>query len=151
MAGFWPTPQAHKTLPIVAEHMNNLPKVVFSRTLDSSPPSPRIRLSDFALVRAYYVTSKLSAFSHRLFAISLTLESDSPCIPSQRRLSARRTIAESSRPQDFSILGYILGSENLQGKESLPLACRRGLGFLKRDGASSRFLKGSSTTAAGHS
>jgi dihydrofolate reductase len=33
MASFWPTPQAKKNLPIVAERMNSLPKVVFSRTL----------------------------------------------------------------------------------------------------------------------
>lgn len=34
MAGFWPTPQAIKAYPAVAEGMNSLPKVVFSRTLD---------------------------------------------------------------------------------------------------------------------
>jgi dihydrofolate reductase len=33
MSGFWPTPQAHKILPVVAERMNSLPKIVFSRTL----------------------------------------------------------------------------------------------------------------------
>jgi dihydrofolate reductase len=33
MAGFWPTPQAAESMPVVAERMNNLPKVVFSRTL----------------------------------------------------------------------------------------------------------------------
>ena len=33
MAGFWPTPQAHEMFPVVAERMNNLQKVVFSRTL----------------------------------------------------------------------------------------------------------------------
>ena len=33
MASFWPTPQAIKTMPDVAEGMNNLEKVVFSRTL----------------------------------------------------------------------------------------------------------------------
>lgn len=36
MAGFWPTPQAMKSFPTVAEGMNNLPKVVFSRTLDKA-------------------------------------------------------------------------------------------------------------------
>jgi dihydrofolate reductase len=36
MAGFWPTPQARENLPVVAERMNNLPKVVFSRTLDKA-------------------------------------------------------------------------------------------------------------------
>jgi dihydrofolate reductase len=36
MAGYWPTPQAIKNDPIVAERMNNLPKVVFSRTLDKA-------------------------------------------------------------------------------------------------------------------
>jgi dihydrofolate reductase len=36
MASFWPTPQAHKILPIVAERMNNGPKVVFSRTLQKA-------------------------------------------------------------------------------------------------------------------
>jgi len=34
MAGFWPTPLAAKQMPVVAERMNNLSKVVFSRTLD---------------------------------------------------------------------------------------------------------------------
>jgi dihydrofolate reductase len=34
MAGFWPTPFAAETMPAVAEGMNRLPKVVFSRTLD---------------------------------------------------------------------------------------------------------------------
>jgi dihydrofolate reductase len=34
MASYWPTPTALKNDPIVAERMNSLPKVVFSRTLD---------------------------------------------------------------------------------------------------------------------
>lgn len=34
MVSFWPTPVAKETMPEVAEGMNNLPKVVFSRTLD---------------------------------------------------------------------------------------------------------------------
>jgi dihydrofolate reductase len=33
MASFWPTPQAAQQMPAVAERMNSLPKVVFSRTL----------------------------------------------------------------------------------------------------------------------
>jgi dihydrofolate reductase len=37
MASFWPTPQAMQSLPVVAEGMNNSPKVVFSRTLDEAP------------------------------------------------------------------------------------------------------------------
>ena len=36
MAGFWPTPAAAAMMPLVAERMNALPKVVFSRTLDSA-------------------------------------------------------------------------------------------------------------------
>jgi dihydrofolate reductase len=36
MASWWPTPQAMKSMPVVAEQMNNLPKVVFSRTLDQA-------------------------------------------------------------------------------------------------------------------
>lgn len=36
MASFWPTKMALQSMPIVAERMNNLPKVVFSRTLDSA-------------------------------------------------------------------------------------------------------------------
>ena len=35
MAGYWPKPSAVKNDPIVAERMNNLPKVVFSRTLNN--------------------------------------------------------------------------------------------------------------------
>ena len=34
MAGFWPTPFAIENMPFVAAGMNNMPKVVFSRTLD---------------------------------------------------------------------------------------------------------------------
>ena len=34
MAKYWPTPMAMKNSPAVAEGMNNLHKVVFSRTLD---------------------------------------------------------------------------------------------------------------------
>jgi dihydrofolate reductase len=33
MASFWSTPQAYKLLPVVAERMNALPKIVFSRTI----------------------------------------------------------------------------------------------------------------------
>jgi dihydrofolate reductase len=36
MASFWPTKQAHEMMPAVAEGMNNLPKVVFSRTMDEA-------------------------------------------------------------------------------------------------------------------
>jgi dihydrofolate reductase len=36
MAGYWPTPMAMKNDPVVAEGMNKLPKVVFSRTLDKA-------------------------------------------------------------------------------------------------------------------
>ena len=34
MASYWPTPLAAQNDPVVADRMNNLPKVVFSRTLD---------------------------------------------------------------------------------------------------------------------
>ena len=36
MASYWPTPMAAQQNPGVAEHMNNLPKVVFSRTLEKA-------------------------------------------------------------------------------------------------------------------
>jgi len=36
MASFWPTPNAIELFPFVAERMNSLPKVVFSRTLDKA-------------------------------------------------------------------------------------------------------------------
>lgn len=36
MASYWPTPDAIKKDPLVAERMNNLSKVVFSRTMDST-------------------------------------------------------------------------------------------------------------------
>jgi len=36
MLSFWPTPQALAAAPVVAERMNNLPKVVFSRTLETA-------------------------------------------------------------------------------------------------------------------
>ncbi len=36
MASFWPTPAAAQAAPLVAEAMNRMPKVVFSRTLASA-------------------------------------------------------------------------------------------------------------------
>jgi len=36
MVSYWPTPAAIKNDPTVAQGMNNLPKVVFSRTLDKA-------------------------------------------------------------------------------------------------------------------
>ncbi len=36
MARFWPTPAAMERAPVVAEGMNNLPKFVFSRTLEKA-------------------------------------------------------------------------------------------------------------------
>jgi dihydrofolate reductase len=36
MASWWSTPQAIQSMPVVAEQMNQLPKVVFSRTLDQA-------------------------------------------------------------------------------------------------------------------
>jgi dihydrofolate reductase len=36
MAGFWPTPQAFAAMPSVAEGMNRMQKVVFSRTMDKA-------------------------------------------------------------------------------------------------------------------
>lgn len=36
MASFWPTPMAMEMMPEVAERMNNLPKIVFSRTMDKA-------------------------------------------------------------------------------------------------------------------
>jgi dihydrofolate reductase len=35
MASFWPTPMAMERMPAVAEGMNRMPKVVFSRTLEN--------------------------------------------------------------------------------------------------------------------
>ena len=37
MASYWPTPIASQNAPVVAERMNGLPKLVFSRTLRESP------------------------------------------------------------------------------------------------------------------
>ncbi len=36
MASYWPTPAALEALPVVAQQMNALPKVVFSRTLQEA-------------------------------------------------------------------------------------------------------------------
>jgi dihydrofolate reductase len=35
MAGYWPSPDAIKNDPVVAENINNLPKVVFSKTMNN--------------------------------------------------------------------------------------------------------------------
>ena len=34
MAGYWPTPEGLKDNAAIAERMNNLPKIVFSKTID---------------------------------------------------------------------------------------------------------------------
>jgi dihydrofolate reductase len=36
MVSFWPTPFAVENMPVVAERMNNLPKMVFSKTMDNA-------------------------------------------------------------------------------------------------------------------
>jgi dihydrofolate reductase len=36
MASFWPSPMAAQTMPVVAEGMNRMQKIVFSRTLDKA-------------------------------------------------------------------------------------------------------------------
>lgn len=36
MKSFWPTPLAAEQMPKVAEQMNNLPKIVFSRTMEAA-------------------------------------------------------------------------------------------------------------------
>ncbi|HLW54104.1 MAG TPA: dihydrofolate reductase family protein [Candidatus Angelobacter sp.] len=36
MTRYWPTPLAMQQNPVVAERMNNLPKIVFSRTMDKA-------------------------------------------------------------------------------------------------------------------
>jgi dihydrofolate reductase len=49
MASYWPTAPARQNDPLVAERMNNLPKVVFSRTLDKvSWPNTRLVKGDLA-------------------------------------------------------------------------------------------------------
>jgi dihydrofolate reductase len=37
MASFWPTPLAMEAMPVVARAMNGMPKIVFSRTLETAP------------------------------------------------------------------------------------------------------------------
>jgi dihydrofolate reductase len=46
MASFWPTPQAAKNEPVLAERMNALPKLVFSRTLKTAPWSNSTLVKD---------------------------------------------------------------------------------------------------------
>jgi len=36
MASWWPSPMAHEMMPTVAEGMNSMPKMVFSRTLEEA-------------------------------------------------------------------------------------------------------------------
>ncbi len=49
MASFWPTPHAVDQMPVVAERMNSLPKVVFSRTLrEASWSNTRLMRGDVA-------------------------------------------------------------------------------------------------------
>lgn len=40
MAGYWPTPDAMKTNPVVAGIMNSIPKIVFSKTLKAVREGP---------------------------------------------------------------------------------------------------------------
>ncbi len=49
MASFWPSPMAAEMMPEVAERMNNLPKIVFSRTMNkASWNNTRLVKSDLA-------------------------------------------------------------------------------------------------------
>jgi dihydrofolate reductase len=49
MASYWPTPMAMQNYPVVAEGMNNLSKVVFSKTMDqASWKNTRLVKSDLA-------------------------------------------------------------------------------------------------------
>jgi dihydrofolate reductase len=49
MVSYWPTPVARENDPVVAEGMNSLPKVVFSRTLDmASWSNTRVVKGDLA-------------------------------------------------------------------------------------------------------
>jgi dihydrofolate reductase len=48
MASYWPTPDALKKDPVVAERMNSLPKVVFSRTMASASWSNTTLKGDLA-------------------------------------------------------------------------------------------------------
>lgn len=49
MAGYWPTPMAAANDPVVAKGMNDLPKVVFSRTLkEASWSNTRLVTGDLA-------------------------------------------------------------------------------------------------------
>jgi dihydrofolate reductase len=36
MASYWPTPMARQSSPVVAKGMNDMPKILFSRTLDNA-------------------------------------------------------------------------------------------------------------------
>jgi dihydrofolate reductase len=46
MASYWPTPLAAQQNPVVAERMNSLPKIVFTRTLDKTSWSNTQRIRD---------------------------------------------------------------------------------------------------------
>lgn len=49
MARYWPTPQAMKNAPVLAGHMNQAPKVVFSRTMEhASWSNTRLMKGDIA-------------------------------------------------------------------------------------------------------
>ncbi len=77
MASFWPTPEAHKMLPVVARRMNEMPKIVFSRKLDKvswqntrlvkGDPAEEMRLlkkeagPDMAIMGSGTIVSQLTA------------------------------------------------------------------------------------------
>lgn len=46
MASYWPTEEAHREDPVVAGFMNELPKIVASRTLTSHPWGPTTFVAD---------------------------------------------------------------------------------------------------------
>ncbi|MGH7518466.1 MAG: dihydrofolate reductase family protein [Gemmatimonadales bacterium] len=48
MAGYWPTPLASQNAPVVAERMNQMPKVVFSRTMDTAWSNTTVVKGDLA-------------------------------------------------------------------------------------------------------
>jgi len=50
MAAWWPTPMAAQAMPVVAARMNNMPKIVFSRTMSSADWSNTTLVKDDLIV-----------------------------------------------------------------------------------------------------
>ena len=125
MAGYWPTEMAKRNAPAVAEHMNRLPKVVFSRTLD------RAAWSNTEVVKGDIAAAILAALWCWLRGADRgdllhTSRKIVEAVASEFNLDAVIDGFNFGGGRDLT--GYQDGTENPQGKKALEAAIVQGQG-----------------------